>query len=287
MGLSFMACDKDDEGLIIGDDEALIVTEQTGSVDAMLASIQAGIGANGLSVTATVDHSGAAASAGMSLRPTKLVLFNDATIASNLMTSDQRVGIELPFRILIWEDEAGLTQTGYYNGSTLNDRFGIKDRETYEADLNDLFAGLTNSGDPEEKEELFNAAAALITMDSDTSVDVTYQRIKDAIATRNFNIIAEVNHGQNAQNIGVDLRPTRLIIFGNPEGGTPLMQSNQRAGIDLPLKILVWEAEDGEVKISYFGAGTITDRYDIKDNDAVRDAINDALSAIAEEAMQG
>jgi uncharacterized protein (DUF302 family) len=97
---------------------------------------------------------------------------------------------------------------------------------------------------------LATASDGLTTVKSSQSFDVTKTRLVEAIKARNFNVMAEVDHAAAATSVGAQLRPTHLVIFGNPRGGTPLMACDQRVGIDLPLKALVWQAEDGTVNVS-------------------------------------
>ncbi len=96
-----------------------------------------------------------------------------------------------------------------------------------------------------------NAAEGLVTMRSAHSVDGTMQRLVKALESKGMRIFARVNHTDGARKIGKKLRPTELLIFGNPKAGTPLMQCAQTTAIDLPQKALVWEDADGQVWLAY------------------------------------
>jgi uncharacterized protein (DUF302 family) len=78
---------------------------------------------------------------------------------------------------------------------------------------------------------------------------VTKGKLIEAVKAKGFTVVAEIDHAAAAKAAGQELRPTHLVIFGNPRGGTPIMACNQAAGIDLPLKALVWEAADGAVNV--------------------------------------
>ncbi len=95
------------------------------------------------------------------------------------------------------------------------------------------------------------AADTAVTVRSAHSLTETVNRLTGAIKAANFTFFADIDHGAGAVAAGIELRPTRLIIFGNPKGGTPLMVCNQAMGLELPLKALVWEAADGAVNVSY------------------------------------
>ena len=92
----------------------------------------------------------------------------------------------------------------------------------------------------------------LVIKPSAHSVEETEQRFVNLLEERGLNVLAIVDHhAQNAQGAGLNLPPTRVVIFGNPKLGTPLMQCRQSIAIDLPQKMLIWEDESGEVQIAY------------------------------------
>jgi uncharacterized protein (DUF302 family) len=91
----------------------------------------------------------------------------------------------------------------------------------------------------------------LVTVPSSYSVDDTISRFEAALQAKGVTLFAKIDHGAGAVEAGMTLRPTFLLIFGNARAGTPLMQANQRIGIDLPLKALVWQDADEKVWLSY------------------------------------
>ena len=91
----------------------------------------------------------------------------------------------------------------------------------------------------------------LVIKESPYSVEETERRFVGILEERGLNIFATVDHAQNAEGAGLDLQPTRVVIFGNPKLGTPLMQCSQSIAIDLPQKMLIWEDEAGQVQIAY------------------------------------
>ena len=82
--------------------------------------------------------------------------------------------------------------------------------------------------------------------------DVTVDRLVKAIESRGAGIAATVDHAKAAASADLELRPTTVVIFGSPKLGTPLMQNSQTAGLDLPLRVLVWQGEDGAVNLGYW-----------------------------------
>jgi uncharacterized protein (DUF302 family) len=101
----------------------------------------------------------------------------------------------------------------------------------------------------------------LTTIGSAYCVAETIDRLVAAITPLGMNVFARIDHAAGAASVGMPLRPTQLLLFGNPKGGTPLMQDRQTAGIDLPLKALAWEDADGKVWLTYNEAAWIAERH--------------------------
>ena len=101
----------------------------------------------------------------------------------------------------------------------------------------------------------------LITVRGQRPVRETTDRLAEVVAAAGLTVFARIDHGGNAAAVEMELRPTELLIFGNPRGGTPLMQDQQTAGIDLPVKALVWEDADGTVWLTYNDAEWVARRH--------------------------
>src|ERR1700758_3485700 len=101
----------------------------------------------------------------------------------------------------------------------------------------------------------------LVSVQSRVSATQTLERLLVALAARKLTVFARVDHAAGAASVGLPLRPTEVVIFGNPKGGTALMQDRQWAGIDLPLKALVWEDADGKIWLSYNDPAWIAQRH--------------------------
>ena len=112
----------------------------------------------------------------------------------------------------------------------------------------------------------------------------TMDRLETEIRAQGMQIFARIDHAAGAAEAGLALAPTELIIFGNARGGTPLMQSAQTVGIDLPLKVLVWEDASGTTWISYNEPSWIAQRHDVRNAEQVVSKMGAALSAMARKA---
>jgi len=130
------------------------------------------------------------------------------------------------------------------------------------------------------------AAEGLINKTSNHSVQVTMDRFEKIVKDKGFNVIARVNHAVAAIKSGSTLRPTELLIFGNPKLGTKLMQSTQTIGIDLPLKVLVWEDEKGVVTLSYNDPAWLKQRHGINDKDKVFAKMTGAMDKFSNGAVK-
>jgi uncharacterized protein (DUF302 family) len=95
------------------------------------------------------------------------------------------------------------------------------------------------------------AADGLTTIPSSYRPKETMDRLEAEIKAKGMTVFARIDHAAGAAQAGLSLRPTEVLIFGNAKAGTPLMQSNETIGIDLPLKALVWQDADGKVWLSY------------------------------------
>ena len=128
------------------------------------------------------------------------------------------------------------------------------------------------------------AADGLIALKSSYSAKDTMNRFEDIAKQRGLNIFARIDHAAGAAKVGKSLRPTEVLIFGNPQGGTPLMECAQSAGIDLPLKALVWEDAQGQVWLGYNDPAYLGKRHDAGDCPAVG-GLGKALAGLAEAAL--
>ncbi|TPN88208.1 DUF302 domain-containing protein [Mesorhizobium sp. CU2] len=115
----------------------------------------------------------------------------------------------------------------------------------------------------------------LVSVESRFGVAETIDRLVATVTGAGLRVFARIDHAAGAHEVGASLRPTELLIFGHPKGGTPLMQDRQLAGIDLPIKALAWEDEQGKVWLSYNDAQWLAERH------GLGEASRDAVAAIA------
>ena len=96
-----------------------------------------------------------------------------------------------------------------------------------------------------------DTGAGILTIPSHRSVDATVEKLEKILQAQGIELFALIDHSGEAREAGMQMRPTKLLIFGNPKAGTPLMIASPSIAIDLPIKILIWEDGEGKVRISY------------------------------------
>jgi uncharacterized protein (DUF302 family) len=115
----------------------------------------------------------------------------------------------------------------------------------------------------------------------------TMDRLVAAVTSRGITVLARIGHTEAAAKVGMTLRPTEVIIFGNPRAGTPLMQARQTMGIDLPLKALIWQDEEGKTWLAYNEPRWLATRHGAEaEAERVLAAMAETLAAVAKEATE-
>ncbi len=131
------------------------------------------------------------------------------------------------------------------------------------------------------------ADEGLVALKSTGNVEQTVQRLEKVLKENGVNVVATVDHAAAAKKVGMKLRPTRVVIFGNPKAGTPLMQCAQTTAIDLPQKALVYEDDKGQTWIAYNDVQYLEKRHDIGECGGAVESNAKALKAIVGQAAGG
>jgi uncharacterized protein (DUF302 family) len=130
------------------------------------------------------------------------------------------------------------------------------------------------------------AVDGLKTLSSSFGAKETMDRLESTVNSKGLTVFARVDHAAGASAAGMNLRPTELLIFGNARGGTPLMQADQRLGIELPLKALVFQDEAGKVWLSYVDLHWLAQRYALGSTVSANvDALSETLEALVSSAI--
>jgi uncharacterized protein (DUF302 family) len=117
----------------------------------------------------------------------------------------------------------------------------------------------------------------IVTKSSPRSVPETVQRMSELLSAKGVKLFTVIDHSGEAAANGLELRDTKVVVFGSPVAGTPVMQAAALAALDLPLKILVWD-DDGQTRVSYTAVAELAARYGLSDELAARLAAIDGLT---------
>jgi uncharacterized protein (DUF302 family) len=127
------------------------------------------------------------------------------------------------------------------------------------------------------------ASKGIVDKRSNYSVDQTVEKLKGILQSKGVTLFAMIDHSGEAAKVGMKMRPTKLLIFGNPKGGTPLMLAAPSSAIDLPLKILVWEDGQGQAWVSYNSPAYLQKRHGLPSDLVPNIAVVETLAAKAAE----
>lgn len=131
---------------------------------------------------------------------------------------------------------------------------------------------------------LASAAEGLVSVKSPHTAEATMDRLESIVQDKGMTVFARIDHAAGAEKVGLSLKPTKLLIFGNPKGGTPFMQCAQSVGIDLPMKALVWEDEAGQVWLGYNDPAYLAERHGAADCPVVP-KLSEALEGMTKAAV--
>jgi len=200
------------------------------------------------------------------------------------MQTNMQAGLDLPQKITVFTNPDGKTVAGYNSTEYIANRHGVAGVATLEMISGALSNFVTNgtAGTVELNSDNTSLNEGIISVTSNNDMDSTYIKIIDALnGIDPISIIAEVDHQANAAGIGETLNPSKLVVFGNPALGSPLMQESQSIAVDLPQKMLVYQNENDEVKIIYNDPFFIAGRHGITANDETLTTMSNALMNIA------
>lgn len=263
----------------------VVYFQSTFKIEEAYANLKSALEGNeNISIVKELDHSQNAASVDRNLPPTQIIFFGNPNLGTPLMQENQLAGLDLPQKVLFYEENDEVF--ALYNSTRyMASRYGVGEVETLSqisGALNNLVGTAVEAGAEETSNQNVDLHEGIVSIESTTDFESTYNNLKSNIeANEKISLVAELDHRQNAQNAGLELRPTKIIMFGNPNLGTPLMQSARSIGLDLPQKMLVWEDEDGTVHISYNDPEFLKERHQLEGNEEQIQQISSALEMLA------
>ncbi|WP_178985341.1 DUF302 domain-containing protein [Winogradskyella helgolandensis] len=289
LSLLFSACKDDDKNNLSNNNspntEGIGYVETDASPSDIYDNITSQLNSNeNISIIAEVNHSENAQNVGLELDFTRTVYFGNPTLGTPLMQNNSSAGLDLPQRITVFTDENGDTIVAYNSIDYLVNRHGLSNVSTTDMIANALVTIVNNATD---KDVVINSSPpilndGIISVTSTNDFNTTYNLILDTLNSLDaVSVIAELDHQANAQSVAMELLPTKLIIFGNPALGTPLMSESRTTALDLPQKMLIYENSDGDVNIIYNNPFYIGERHGITENNDTLEMMSQALQTIS------
>ena len=232
-------------------------------------------------------HHEMAASKGLALEKTHAIFFGNPKIGTPLIQKDQLIALDLPQKIITL-DQGKNSYIYRLSTSYLADKYAVSfnDLSTMTGALDGLSQKIADNQNRGMEDPDIEEHQGIITLNSnktfEKAVEAIQQQIKNA---QSINFMAELDHQKNAASVDMNLRPTHIIMFGNPQVGIPLMQKNRSVAVELPMKLLIFKDENGDVKVAYNDMQFIFNRYNtnLKENYGAK--INEILKKIASSAI--
>ncbi|MCJ7758234.1 MAG: DUF302 domain-containing protein, partial [Gillisia sp.] len=232
-----MACSNDDPGDVIFSADVLNVqgtrySESDYSFEVTYSNFIEALNANqAISIVAEIDHAANARAVGRVLNPTKTVFFANPNLDTPLLQKNQLVGLDLPQKVMFFENNDALVFAMYNSVAYLESRYQLQDTTTLgqvSGELENLTTAATNSEVQRAANLIVEIGEGIVTIESIQNFEQTYSSLEIAISSdENLHVFVQLDHQVNASSVGMELRPTKLVIFGNANLETPLMQNSQ------------------------------------------------------------
>ncbi len=292
LAITTFSCNKNDDDNVIvtnPDTPGLAFSLSGSDFNTTYSALRSSLQSNGaISIVAEVNHTANAAGVGQTLANTRLIMFGNPTLGTSLMQINQLAGLDLPQKMLVYQNSDNNVFIGYNTTAYLAARHNVGGATTIQqidTALSTIATSVTGAAVSENTSAGITSNDGIITLVSQNDFLTTYNKLRNDISDNaDLSIITEVNHQSNAQAVNMDLNPTRLIVFGNANAGSPLMINSQLTGVDLPQKMLVYEEADGTVKVSYTDPDFLVERHLITGNDVLLTNITNTLLNLAADA---
>ena len=268
----------------------LMITESKYGFESTVSRLESVVKQNeALSLFTKIDHSANAENANLELNKASVLIFGNPKQGSLLIQKDQLAGLDLPLKMLVYKN-GDITEVTYSSVNYLKSRFkfkGVSDLSKVKKGLKDMASKASGGKVKKSGKFKVDTHEGIISEISEFDFKTTYDRLITAIEENPYlKIFSEIDHFKNAEQVGVGLRSTRLIIFGNPKVGTPIMQENSRIALEFPVKFLVWRDEAGIVKISYNDPAFLAKRFKLTQNISQLETMKNALENLSKNAAK-
>lgn len=250
--------------------------------------------ADDFELVATVDHVDNAKSVDRELEATTLFLVAQPSTTGQFLVDAQTAGLDLPLKLLVWEAD-GVAQLGvnaprYVAARHEIDKYGLQfgQLESQLAELVEQVSGAELDEFPRNEVITAEPGDGIVTVESDNSVGRTAERLEKFIGEEDgVEVMETYDHAARAEEAGVEDVPNlRLILFGNPDAGTQLMQKERSIGVDLPMKYIVYETTQGRIDVAYNDPSWLVERHGIDADEELLEGMTRTLEKVAAKATK-
>jgi uncharacterized protein (DUF302 family) len=274
-----------------GDSQPLTPERYSGS-DELFQQLESNVAANPAWHKVTeIDHSRLGVEAGSSMPPARVLIFSNPQLETALIQQNPLVALDLPLRVLAYEESPGGESKVIYNDfAFVQSRYKLMGQSPFGAAYEQSFAEVLE-GIPSGHIGSFQTSVmkndGIITINSPFNFTVTMERILESIASQDDTVsFGSVDFKAQASEMGIDLLPNTMILFGAPEPGAKAMSKSPTLGLDaFCQKFLVWQDESGQVHLSFNDLLAIAERQGVSKSVALR-VINYRLNKVFSEALQ-
>jgi uncharacterized protein (DUF302 family) len=240
-------------------------------VDALRKKIES---RDSLKLSTVLDHAKNAESVDMSLPATTLIAFADPHHETPVINKSRLAALDLPLKILVWK-ENGETRVAFNAPAYVGARHAVERAGLFLGPMTETLVEMVESVTGQNIEQVHereqvdvDPLEGVVKKESQNSVSDTFDELKSLIEDHEkLSLVSTVDFSANAKSVDRSLRLTRLIMFGNPAGGTPLMNKKRTIGIDLPQKLLIYEAKRGGIFVAYNNPFYLAERHELEGAD--------------------
>lgn len=263
----FVSCSSDDRNLSYPETPGLAYAESEEDFVSTYGSLRSEIQNSDFTIHKEINFKDFAESHGKRSRDTRMILFSNPSLEAPLISQKPEMGLEFPSRVMVYEDRDRYVLVAYNNTEFLSRMYELNDMsaiQNLESSLSQIVSNSTGNMTIKNESTTFGRNA--MTIPSANSFTETFNRLRNEIADSNeLTLVETINHQQAASMVGIEMRQNRLLLLTTGEFEANLIDGNQLASIDLPIRILVWEDENNITQISYQNLDTMMLRHNISD----------------------
>lgn len=273
----------------------LVTVESDKSVKDVMSALDKRLSdAGGVSIIARVDHAKNAKSADMELPPTRLLMFSNPQLDMPFVQEVLPIGLDFPQKILVWETSDGTTRVAFNAPSYAAKRHGV---EKFGLQLGRQEEGLANTVSkatgvdvpemPKRDAIGIDKGQGVVRKESNNGVSDTFEKLKGLVEEADgLKAMATVDYKKAAKEVDKELTPAKLLVFGNPKLGTPLMKKAPTVALDLPQKMYVYGTKKGAIYVAFNDPEYLAMRHGIDSGAKPLEKMSKKLEDLAEEACE-